>query len=79
VKVFVVLPSDLSEDDWAYVNEEEVKCGCCLWNVTKLFVLADSKEEAVELVKRGDAGLCGECFAELLAEEGFDFEDIRQP
>jgi hypothetical protein len=78
VKVFVVLPSDLSEEDWAYVSEEEVKCGCCLWNVTRLFVLADSKEEAVELVKRGDAGLCGECFAELLAEEGFN-GDTRQP
>lgn len=72
MKVFIVTPKDLDEDDWNYVNEDEVKCSHCLWKVTRLFVLANSKEEAVMLVKRGDAGLCGECFSEMLWWKGIE-------
>ncbi|MEM3095511.1 MAG: hypothetical protein QXV62_00745 [Nitrososphaerota archaeon] len=37
--------------------EDEVKCGGCNWEVTRLYVLADTEEEAVELVRMGEAGL----------------------
>ncbi len=48
---------------------DAVKCGGCNWNVEKLFVEANTKEAAIELLKDGDAGMCGECFAEYLSEK----------
>lgn len=68
MRLFIVLPEDLSEEDWNYVNEYEVKCGGCNWKVSRLYVLANSKEEAVKLVKKGLAGLCGDCMCDMLAE-----------
>lgn len=53
-------------------GEDSVKCGCCNWRMSKLFVLATSKEEAMELVKSGSAGLCGDCFSEMLSELGIE-------
>jgi len=72
MKVFIVLPEDLGKKDWNYVNDEEVKCGGCNWRVSRLFVLAKSKREAVKLVKEGNAGLCAECFMDMIVEEGFE-------
>jgi hypothetical protein len=57
-----------------YISDEEVKCGGCNWDTTKLYVIANSKEEAVKLVKEGNAGLCAECFMELVIEEGYELE-----
>jgi hypothetical protein len=74
MKVFTILPKDLDENDWNYVSDEEIKCGGCNWRVTRLFVLAESKSDAVKLVKEGNAGLCGECFMEMVVEEGFELE-----
>ena len=71
-KLFVVFPKDLSEEDWNYVNEFEVKCGGCNWKVSRLYVLARSKEEAVKLVKSGDAGLCGDCVCDMFAECNYE-------
>ena len=48
---------------------EEVKCGGCNWNVDRFFVEANTREEAVKLIVSGDAGLCGECFSNMLSEE----------
>jgi hypothetical protein len=45
-----------------------LKCSGCNWEVAHLYVLASSRDEAVSLYKRGDAGLCGDCFVELLYE-----------
>jgi hypothetical protein len=42
--------------------------------VTRLFVIAENKKEAIKLVKEGQAGLCGECFAEMLANEGYELK-----
>jgi len=74
MKVFAIYPEDLSEEDWNYISNEEVKCGGCNWDTTKLYVIANSKEEAVKLVKEGNAGLCAECFMELVIEEGYELE-----
>jgi len=52
---------------------EEGKCLCCLWD-GPLYVLADSLEEAKALLEHGDAGLCGECFADLLVSKRFEVE-----
>lgn len=50
--------------------EGQVKCNGCNWEVSRLFVRAESRDEAEELLVSGDAGLCGECFSELLVEIG---------
>ena len=62
-KMFIVKPEDVGED--------ELKCGGCGWRVSRLYVLAGSKKEAVDLVKEGLAGLCGDCMCDLLANEGY--------
>ncbi len=50
-------------------ENEHVHCCECNWEVTKLFVLADTREKAVQLLLSGDAGLCGECYAEMLGDK----------
>jgi len=64
MRVFEIKAIDLGEDS--------VKCGGCNWETNKLFVLADSKDEAIELVKGGLAGLCGDCFCEMLVERAIE-------
>ena len=54
------------------VFDEGVKCGGCLWRVHSLYVLAESEEEAWELYKHGEAGLCGDCFSKMLADAGYE-------
>jgi hypothetical protein len=73
-KMFVVLPEDVDENlagDW-------IKCGGCGWRVSRLYVLANSKEEAVKLVKSGDAGLCGDCVCDMLAEGDYEITSPRK-
>jgi hypothetical protein len=49
-------------------NGDELKCYGCGWRVTNLYVLATSKSEAISLYLSEDAGLCGDCFSEMLME-----------
>jgi len=44
------------------------KCDRCNWSVDCLYVLATSEEEAEELFRKGEAGLCGYCFSDMLFE-----------
>ena len=44
------------------------KCGGCLWNASKLYVIASSEEEAKELYK-AFGGLCAECLIEMIINE----------
>ncbi len=50
----------------------EVKCGCCNWETGTLYVLADSLEEAKELYREGEAGICGSCMGDMLMESEYD-------
>jgi len=47
---------------------DDLKCYGCGWRVTNLYVLATSKSEAISLYMSADAGLCGDCFSEMLME-----------
>lgn len=49
--------------------EEEEKCYGCGWRTRRLYVLAEDKEEARELLEKGLAGLCADCMCELLKED----------
>ena len=64
-------PEDVSKPSRIFEVEPTDKCGGCNWPAYKLFVLAETQEVADELYRQGDAGLCGECFGELLVEVGY--------
>jgi hypothetical protein len=49
--------------------EDGAKCGGCNWETRDLYVLADTREEAKDLLRRGKAGLCADCMCELLSGE----------
>jgi hypothetical protein len=51
------------------ICEEHVHCAGCNWEVTRLFVKAETHDVAKQLLLSGDAGLCGECYASMLTEE----------
>lgn len=43
-------------------------CGYCNWVVSKLYLLAESEEEAKEIYEKNQRGLCGDCIVELIIE-----------
>ena len=61
-----VLPDDLLEGDM-----EEFKCGGCNWRVSRLYVYAKTEEEAIQMYKDGEAGLCGSCICDILVESNY--------
>ena len=52
-------------------TDEAAKCGGCNWEVSQLYAIARSQEDADKLFKSGDAGLCGDCLCDLLVEGGY--------
>ena len=56
---------------YAKFIEPEDKCPSCNWKTIKVFVLADSREEAEKLIEK-NAWLCGECMSDLLSEGGYE-------
>ncbi len=54
------------------VYDWEFKCGGCNWTTSRLYVRARSREKALELVESGDAGMCSDCYSDMLAEEPED-------
>ena len=57
-----------------HVAENE-KCGGCNWLVRNLYLIARNEEEAVELYKENERGLCADCLVELIMEQVL----VRQP
>lgn len=50
------------------------KCGGCNWDTDIFYVLAGTPEDAVKLLNSGDAGLCGNCIADLLSEKAYEIK-----
>jgi len=61
-RIYVVTSDDLDDE------RDRIKCPSCGWRVSRVFVLADSKEEAIKIVKNGEGGICAECFLDMLME-----------
>ena len=59
------------------VDEDEPKCGGCNWRVGRLYALAETQEEANALYQSGDAGLCGDCMADLLVETSRELVQVH--
>ena len=53
-----------------YSFHRDTKCPGCNWDVEVLYILAESKDVAKELVD--DIGLCGNCIADLLVDTGYE-------
>ena len=78
MRIFKFIPEsllELSVEIEQIVNFEEFKCGGCNWRTGRFFVAAESEEEAIYLLKSGDAGMCADCFAEMLTEGKWEVFD----
>lgn len=53
-------------------DEDEIRCSGCNWNAAAIYVLASSRTEAEQLLAEGRAGLCAQCYAEMLASRAPD-------
>ena len=66
-------------------ESEYKKCGCCNWEVRKVYLMAETQEEADKLfnesgIEDGDPrGLCGDCMCEMLAEAGYTIDNEKSP
>jgi hypothetical protein len=64
-------------------DNERKKCGCCNWEVRKVYLLAETREEADRLFKESGEedddprGLCGECMCEMLTETGYTIDNEK--
>lgn len=68
MKLFVFFPQEFNLDSW--------KCGYCRWEVTALYWLANSKQEAFNSIKKminedEETPLCGNCMADMLYENNY--------
>ena len=70
-----------SEDIIRVVPELEgktLKCGCCNWEASTYFWLADNEKSALEEIQRtikdGGFPLCGECMAEMISECSYEIK-----
>jgi len=52
-------------------KEQRGKCNHCNWEVSYLYVLADTIKEAEKLFYDQGFGLCGDCMADLLSEDNY--------
>ena len=50
---------------------EGAKCSGCNWEVSRLYVLSESRRVAIHLLRIGDAGLCSSCICDLLSEKKY--------
>ena len=66
----------LSQDDIVravpQLEGATLKCGCCNWEASAYFWLADNRNSALEeiqrTIKQGGFPLCAGCMAEMLSE-----------
>lgn len=76
MRVYIVSEQALDKarrsEDAHFSPGGQPKCGGCNWEQSRLFVLADSQEEADAIYLSGDGGLCGDCFAELLHDVRYE-------
>ena len=57
-----------------YIVGRDEKCGECNYGASFVYMLGETEEEARRKYDVNERGLCGECIAEMLAEEGCQIE-----
>jgi len=55
----------------SFHGRDEVQCGGCLYLTDRMFVVAETRTQALDAITRVGLGLCGNCIAELIAEKGW--------
>lgn len=58
------------------VGEDE-KCGGCNWVADRVFLMAETEEQAQKLYKENDRGLCAECLVEVMMEREYEIREGR--
>ena len=59
------------------------KCGCCNWQVSKVYLLAETEEQADQIFNESGEedneprGLCGDCMCEMLMETGYTIDNEK--
>lgn len=54
--------------DTSEIDNHDGECSLCRWEKETQYVLAQSQKDAVNLVKNGEAGFCGDCMCDMLVE-----------
>ena len=57
-----------------YIVGKNELCGGCGWKAQYTFMLGETEEEARRKYDVNERGLCGECIAEMLIEDGYQIE-----
>lgn len=52
------------------IKKDDMKCHGCNFHTNVLYVFAKSKKEAEKMYENGNGGICGECFSDMLTEDG---------
>jgi len=60
------------------IVKEGAKCGGCNWPASHQYVLATTLKEAKALYRRGEAGLCGDCMSQMLADGNYIIDNEPQ-
>ena len=55
---------------------EDEKCGGCNWKVHNLYLMGNTKEDAMRAYVENDRGLCGDCMGELLVDGGYEISNL---
>ena len=72
IKMFRFTAEELENAGVEGAYDGRVKCRGCNWEVSRLYVLAENKDEALQMIKNGEAGLCGDCMSDMIVEEGYE-------
>jgi len=54
-----------------FLVAQDEKCGGCNWRVNNLYLIAETQEEAEELYRENNRGLCADCLVEMVIEAGW--------
>jgi hypothetical protein len=49
------------------IKGHDQHCASCRWEATVQYVLAQSQKQAESMVRKGEAGLCGDCMCGMIS------------
>lgn len=55
-----------------YVVGRDETCGECNWGASVVYMLGETEEDAQRRYDMNKRGLCGNCIAEMLMQDGYE-------
>lgn len=59
---------DVPQENRLNFTDQDIKCPGCNWTTQALYVLALNLDEAKRLLAERGAGLCAECYVDMLVD-----------